>query len=330
MVQRTTEELKAEGYSSMQIYVIRQGYELDIDPSPYMDPRLTWEQMQVYAMPEIPAKNMSHIREKMLIESGALDIKDQELAHKRLVNLSIFLGIAGGITIVIFLLFAFKDTLALAFENLSLKLSESEVTIEYQAPFNAADYIDSYTEGRNVRVVLPENIDTSVLGSQTAVYKVTNGVRTVSTNLIVNVVDTEPPVIAFTTSKVTIKAGDMFSGKSYIDSAVDNHDGDLKESVICGTLDPDLEKQKIRFEVSDASGNKAEDTLLVLIEERLYRKRMMKTLRKSRKKRNSRNPNLLRHRLQLQRPFLLLLRHRSHRFNTKNMMKLILMKKMAE
>ena len=279
MVQRTTEELKAEGYSSMQIYVIRQGYELDIDPSPYMDPRLTWEQMQeiqqgivdgvdvsVYAMPEIPAKNMSHIREKMLIESGALDIKDQELAHKRLVNLSIFLGIAGGITIVIFLLFAFKDTIALAFENLSLKLSESEVTIEYQAPFNAADYIDSYTEGRNVRVVLPENIDTSVLGSQTAVYKVTNGVRTVSTNLIVNVVDTEPPVIAFTTSKVTIKAGDMFSGKSYIDSAVDNHDGDLKESVICGTLDPDLEKQKIRFEVSDASGNKAEDTLLVLIE----------------------------------------------------------------
>ena len=167
---------------------------------------------------------------------------------------------------MIFLLFAFKDTLALAFENLSLKLSESEVTIEYQAPFNAADYIDSYTEGRNVRVVLPENIDTSVLGSQTAVYKVTNGVRTVSTNLIVNVVDTEPPVIAFTTSKVTIKAGDMFSGKSYIDSAVDNHDGDLKESVICGTLDPDLEKQKIRFEVSDASGNKAEDTLLVLIE----------------------------------------------------------------
>ena len=279
MTQRTIEELKAEGYSSMQIYVIRQGYELNIDPSPYMDPRFTWEQMEeiqkgivegldvsVYALTETPAVSMRHIREKMLFDSGVLDIKDQELAHKRLINLSIILGIAGGIAIVIFLLFAFKDTLALAFENLSLQLTENEITLEYKAQFNAADYIDSYTEGRNVRVILPENIDTSSLGSQTAVYRVTNGVRTASKNLLVNVVDTEPPVLTFTTSKVTIKAGDIFRGKSYIDSVTDNHDGDLKDSVICSTLDPDLEKQKIHFEVSDSSGNKTEETLLVMIE----------------------------------------------------------------
>ena len=279
MAQRTIEELKAEGYSSMQIYVIRQGYELNIDPSPYMDPRFDWEQMQeiqkgiiddvdtsVYALPDIPAEKMMHIREKMLIKSGALDIRDQELAHKKLVNLSIFLGIAGGIAIVVSLLFAYKDTLALAFENLSLKLSESEVTLEYQAPFNAADYLESYSEGKNVRIVLPENIDSSVLGSQTAIYKVTNGIRTASKSLIVNVVDTEPPVITFTTSKVEIKAGDVFRGKAYLNTVTDNHDGDLKDSVICGTLDPDLEKQKIHFEVSDSSGNKTEQTLLVVIE----------------------------------------------------------------
>ena len=94
----------------------------------------------------------------------------------------------------------------------------------------------------------------------------TNGVRTASKNLLVNVVDTEPPVLTFTTSKVTIKAGDIFRGKSYIDSVTDNHDGDLKDSVICSTLDPDLEKQKIHFEVSDSSGNKTEETLLVMIE----------------------------------------------------------------
>ena len=276
---RTIDELKAEGFSSMQIYIIRQGYERQIDPSPYMDVRFTWEQMEeirqgiidgvdisVYALPETPAEIMQHIREKMMIESGALDIKEQELARKRLINLSIFLGITGGIALVVFLLFAYKDTLALAFENLSLELSEDELTLEYKSPFNAADYIDSYTEGKNVRVILPENIDTEVLGSQTAVYKVTNGVRTATKNLIVNVVDTEPPILAFTTSKVTIKAGDTFRGKAYIDSITDNHDGDLKDSVICSTLDPDLEKQKIHFEVSDSSGNKTEETLLVLIE----------------------------------------------------------------
>lgn len=279
MAIRTIEELKAEGYSSMQIYVIRQGYELNIDPSPYMDPKFNWEQMQeiqkgilddvdisLYAVPDIPAEKMSHIREKMLIKSGALDIKEQELARKRLVNLSIFLAIAGGIAIVVSLLFAFKDTLALAFVNLSLQLSEEEISLEYQSPFNAADYIESYSEGKNIRVILPENIDTSVLGSQTAVYKVTNGIRTASRSLIVNVVDTEPPTLSFTTSKVTVKAGDMFSGKNYIDTAIDNHDGDLKGSVIYSTLDPDLEKQKIHYEVSDSSGNKAENTLLVLIE----------------------------------------------------------------
>ena len=43
MTQRTIEELKAEGYSSMQIYIIRQGYELNIDPSPYMDPKFRRE-----------------------------------------------------------------------------------------------------------------------------------------------------------------------------------------------------------------------------------------------------------------------------------------------
>ena len=94
----------------------------------------------------------------------------------------------------------------------------------------------------------------------------TNGIRTASRSLIVNVVDSEPPTLSFNTSKVTVKAGDMFSGKKYIDSATDNYDGDLKDSVICSTLDPDLEKQKIHYEVTDSSGNKAENTLLVLIE----------------------------------------------------------------
>ena len=279
MARRTIDELKAEGYGPIQIEVIKQGYSSGIDPSPYMDPRFTWEQMMeikegiiadidisMYALPETSAVSMRHIKEALIANSGQEEIKDQELIHKRLVNLSLFLGIAGVVALAAFLLFSFKDSLALVVSALSIQLKEDEITLEYQSPFNAADYIENYTEGRNVRVILPENVDTSVLGSQTAVYKVTNGIRTASRSLIVNVVDSEPPVLSFTTNKVTIKAGDMFSGKNYIDSATDNYDGDLKSSVIYSTLDPDLEKQKIRYEVSDSSGNKAENSLLVLIE----------------------------------------------------------------
>ena len=279
MVQREIDELKAEGFAPMQIEVIKQGYDSGIDPSPYMDPRFSWEQMMeikegiiadidisMYALPDTSAENMGHIKERLIEMSGKEEIENQELIHKRLVNLLLFFGIAGAVAMTAFLLFSFKDTLALVVSNLSIELSEEEVTIEYQSPFNAADYIDSYSEGRNVRVILPDNIDTTVLGSQTAVYKVTNGIRTASRSLIVNVVDSEPPTLSFNTSKVTVKAGDMFSGKNYIDSATDNYDGDLKDSVICSTLDPDLEKQKIHYEVTDSSGNKAENTLLVLIE----------------------------------------------------------------
>ena len=45
MARRTIDELKAEGYGPIQIEVIKQGYSSGIDPSPYMDPRFTWEQM---------------------------------------------------------------------------------------------------------------------------------------------------------------------------------------------------------------------------------------------------------------------------------------------
>ena len=54
-----------------------------------------------------------------------------------------------------------------------------------------------------------------------------------------------------------------------LDTATDNCDGDLTESVSFGSLDRDLEKQKIHYSVSDSSGNLSETDLLVVIDENL-------------------------------------------------------------
>ena len=223
-----------------------------------------------FAYPDIPADAMEMIRlkEEKESETGQAQIQQKKIIK----GVSSALMIAGIVFIVAILtgiVFMFKDRVMLSMQDLSLVLKEEEITLDYQQQFNAADYIESYTKGNSVELILPDEVDTSVLGSQSVTYTLTNGARKISKNLIINVVDREAPVLKLKYTKVTLHDFDSFDGALFIESAVDNCDGDLIGSVVFGGLDRDLEKQKIHYSVSDSSGNMSDVDLLVVIDESL-------------------------------------------------------------
>lgn len=280
MSDKTREQYLEMGFSHLQINELLKGQEAGIDISRYENPEFSWEQMEQirlgltegvsienYAFPEIPPDIMRKIRnnEKKESEDGKNQIKQKTLI-KGVSSALMAAGIVFIVAILTGIVFMFKDRVLLSMQDLSLELKKEEITVDYQTQFQAADYIESYTKGTGVELILPEEVDTSVLGSQSVTYALTNGVKTVSRNLVINVVDNEPPVLKLKYSKVTLHDYDSFNGKIFIEHASDNCDGELTDSVVYGSLDKDLEKQKIHYSVSDSSGNVSEVDLLVVID----------------------------------------------------------------
>ena len=284
MADNLREKYRQMNFNSLQITQILDGQEKGLDTSVYEDNRFDWEQMEqiklgleeglritYYAYPDIPVAEMRKIRSTLKKEKE--QESDSPEKRKTLIKGASSLLMAAGVVfitaILIGIIFMFKDRVMLSVQDLSLVLKEEEITLDFQQQFNAADYIESYTKGNSIELILPEEVDTSVLGSQSVTYSLTNGAKTISRNLIINVVDREPPVLKLKYSKVTLHDYDSFEGLQFIETATDNCDGDLTESVSFGSLDRDLEKQKIHYSVSDSSGNLSETDLLVVIDETL-------------------------------------------------------------
>ena len=271
----------AKDFQMMEIQEILQGQDEGLDTSIYEDTRFDWKQMEeirkglkehkdvkYYAMPQLSAQDM---REKRLsLEPVDPEAKTQEKQNEMIrLTKSVLMGAGVVFIIAVFIgiLFMFRDRVVLSVQDLSLELTQEEITLDFRQQFHASDYIESYTKGNSIELILPEDVDTSVLGSQSITYSLTNGVKTISKNLVINVVDQEPPVLKLKYSKVTLHDYDSFNGRMFIDSATDNCDGDLTDSVLFGELDHDLEKQKIHYSISDSSGNTAEADLMVIVGE---------------------------------------------------------------
>ena len=87
--------------------------------------------------------------------------------------------------------------------------------------------------------------------------------KSVSKELILNVVDGDSPVIKLNKKEVTLTRGeDEFSCKAYLSSADDTVDGDLTDSVTCASKDTDdgkisekKDKQTVEYSVKDKAGN---------------------------------------------------------------------------
>ena len=272
--------LLEEGFNGMQIYQIRDGIRNEIDVTPYLNIQYTWQQMEqiklgiiqnvdisYYAMPEMPVEQMQHIREKLLIRADENELLLFPKIQIDWGKLRKLLMVIGAVAVACLVMFLSKGYVGRLFQKLDLTLSDEEITIEYAEQFDPEKYVTSYTKKQGVQLILPAGINTSELGKQTAEYKVTNGVSTITKSMTVNVVDHTPPKIMLKKAKANLKNGEPFSCLAYIDTVIDNVDGDLKQSVRCSGFNPDAMIQKVVITAEDKSGNRSKKELMVEIEQ---------------------------------------------------------------
>jgi len=143
---------------------------------------------------------------------------------------------------------------------------DATVTIEVGSTYTDAGATanDNYDGDITSSIVTVNNVDTSVLGTYTITYNVSdaNGNAAVEVTRTVNVVDTTVPVITLTGDAiVTIEVGSTYTDAGA--TANDNYDGDISSSIVTvNNVDTSvLGTYTITYNVSDANGNAAEQVI---------------------------------------------------------------------
>ena len=120
---------------------------------------------------------------------------------------------------------------------------------------------DNYDGDITADIVTVNNVDTSVIGSYTVTYNVTDSSGNDATEVTRtgNVTDTTAPVITLVGDAVVdLSVGDTYSESGA--TATDNIDGDISANIVIGgdTVDTNSAGQYIvTYNVSDAAGNTA-------------------------------------------------------------------------
>ncbi|MEG0165382.1 hypothetical protein [Anaerorhabdus sp.] len=149
-------------------------------------------------------------------------------------------------------------------QNMQIELLVNSIDIEKDSQFIAGQYIKSYSQDEGVTLEVP-SLETDQLGTYQLEYRMTNGYKEISKILIVNVVDSQAPVILLNEESISLnKTKDSFDCLLYIDSAYDEVDGDLTEQVKCSnSLELSKDQQTVEYSVYDRSGNKGLTSLIV-------------------------------------------------------------------
>ena len=120
--------------------------------------------------------------------------------------------------------------------------SGSDITVDYGSEFKWQDYVSiSDNLDTNIRPKVEGTIDTKQLNQQKEMtIIVTDGAGNSSkVTLNATVKDITGPNIVLSTNKVSVDKGSNVDLKSYITSAVDNLDGDMKDKISFNTIDRD-------------------------------------------------------------------------------------------
>lgn len=236
-------------YDNMQMQEIRLGLEHG----------LTADQMAIFKNPSIPWEAMNHSRIK-IENANVIDARAKSKLHAlRLRNVFIALLIILMLGIGTVCAVVGKRYYDFTQQDLTLKLVADEVTVDYAQGFNPMDYVESYTKDEEVQLVLPDAIDTKVLGATSVIYTVKNPVKSITKEMTVHVIDRKNPTITLSNQEVTLtRDQDKFSCRAYLTSAIDDVDGDLTKKVTCNDADPTKNEQDIVYSVVDSAGNKAE------------------------------------------------------------------------
>lgn len=153
-------------------------------------------------------------------------------------------------------------------DNTAPVISTSKITVDYGSTFNYSKYVtikDNFDD--KVKDVKVEGkVNTKQIGQTTIKVTATDSSGNITTKDIpVTVEDISAPKLTLKKSTVSVAKGKSIDLDSYIKSAVDNKDGDLKKSVkISGSYNKNKTgTYKIKYSVTDKAGNTATKTLKV-------------------------------------------------------------------
>lgn len=154
--------------------------------------------------------------------------------------------------------------------NISYKKG-STVTVDYGSKFSYSDYVD-ITDNFDKEVAsikVDGTVNTKEIGSTTLNLTATDSSGNESkATLKVDVKDISAPTINLSKTSLTMTKGKSFSAKSYLNSAIDNKDGNVTSKVkISDSVNTDKAgKYSVKYTVTDAAGNTASKTLSVKVE----------------------------------------------------------------
>lgn len=243
-------------FDSMQMKEIRLGFEANLSD----------QQVRSYANPQIDADAMNHVRLVIDRDGKVTENRHADLRYKHLKNiLFAVLIIAGGIAAV-FAGFFLTGNLNEYMQPLDLTLTSEQVDVEYGSSFNSMEYVQSFTQDESAELILPDPMDTKVLGDKVLLYKLKNSKKVVTKELNAHVIDSKAPKLILKQNEVKLtRTVDDFHVSEYIEEASDNVDGNLKDKVTYSELDVSKDEQVITYSVSDSSGNTATADLKVTL-----------------------------------------------------------------
>ena len=143
-----------------------------------------------------------------------------------------------------------------------LELNGEEIRLSCGSQFDPAAYVKN-TNGTEAELILPDAFTAEKPGSRLVQYRMEKGGKTIRRNLRITVTDDTAPVLKLKTEKTELLRETPFSCHSYVFSAEDNIDADLKHEVICSDVLRDQETQTVEYTVRDSAGNEASALLEV-------------------------------------------------------------------
>jgi len=143
--------------------------------------------------------------------------------------------------------------------------SGNHITVDYKSEFKVEDYMTITDNMDNqVKVEVKNEVDTTLLDKEQefTVVATDSAGNSAKEKLTAIVKDITGPNIVLTTHKVTVYKGDNINLASYLTSAIDNTDGDMKSQVTYNTIDTSSTGLKtVIYSATDSKGNKSEARL---------------------------------------------------------------------
>ena len=148
-------------------------------------------------------------------------------------------------------------------------VGDAQITVEVGSTYTdlGATASDNYDGDISADIVTVNNVDTSVIGSYTVTYNVTDSSGNDATEVTrtVNVTDTTVPVITLNgDAQITVEVGTTYTDLGA--TASDNYDGDISADInVTNPVDTSvIGTYTVTYNVTDSSGNDATEVTRVV------------------------------------------------------------------